>query len=143
MKTALLNADKIRLDGRKLDELRPVKIEVGVIKNADGSALIEFGKNKIMAAVYGPKEVHPKHLTKPDRAIVKCRYHMTPFSTDTRKNPSFSRREIEISKVIKLNGELDVGISFTDECDSCGLRAKYRVYGALRRRRLQVVQANP
>ena len=54
-----------------------------------------------MAAVYGPKEVHPKHLTKPDRAIVKCRYHMTPFSTDTRKNPSFSRREIEISKVIR------------------------------------------
>ncbi|MCZ6647882.1 MAG: exosome complex exonuclease Rrp41 [Thaumarchaeota archaeon] len=101
MKTALLNADKIRLDGRKLDELRPVKIEVGVIKNADGSARIEFGKNKIMAAVYGPKEVHPKHLTKPDRAIVKCRYHMTPFSTDTRKNPSFSRREIEISKVIR------------------------------------------
>ncbi len=101
MTTTLLNADKIRLDGRKLDELRPVKIDVGVIKNADGSALIEFGKNKIIAAVYGPKEVHPRHLTKPDRAIVKCRYHMTPFSTDTRKNPSFSRREIEISKVIR------------------------------------------
>ncbi|MFQ6134898.1 MAG: exosome complex exonuclease Rrp41, partial [Nitrososphaerales archaeon] len=68
---------------------------------ADGSAYIEFGKNKIMAAVYGPKDVHPKHMTVPDRAILRCRYHMTPFSTDTRKNPAPSRREIEISKVIR------------------------------------------
>lgn len=99
--TTLLTKDKVRHDGRALDEMRPVSIDVGVIKNADGSALIQFGKNKIVAAVYGPKEVHPKHMTIPDRAVVKCRYHMAPFSTDTRKNPSFSRREIEISKVIK------------------------------------------
>ena len=36
-----------------------------------------------------------------DRAIIKCRYHMMPFSTDTRKSPNLSRREIEISKVIR------------------------------------------
>ena len=73
----------------------------GIIKNADGSAIIEFGKNKIIAAVFGPKEVHPKHMMRNDQAIIKCRYHMMQFSTDTRKNPSLSRREIEISKVIR------------------------------------------
>ena len=76
-------------------------MEVGTLKNADGSAYIEFGKNKIMAAVYGPKEVHPKHEVLPDRALVRARYHMAPFSVDERKNPAPSRREIEISKVIR------------------------------------------
>lgn len=99
--SSLINSEGLRHDGRKLDELRPVKIEVGVLKNADGSSYIQFGKNKIMVAVYGPKEVHPKHSALPDRSLLRCRYHMSPFSTDERKNPAPSRREIEISKVIR------------------------------------------
>ncbi len=98
---ALINEQGLRIDGRKLDELRPIKIEVGILKNADGSAYIEFGKNKIMAAVYGPKEVHPKHSALPDKSVLRCRYHMSPFSTEERKNPAPSRREIEISKVMR------------------------------------------
>jgi len=100
-KRKLIDENGIRLDGRKWNELRPIKMEVGTLKNADGSAYIEFGKNKIMAAVYGPKEVHPKHEVLPDRALVRARYHMAPFSVDERKNPAPSRREIEISKVIR------------------------------------------
>jgi len=96
----LIDKNGIRADGRKLDELRPIKIEAGVIRNADGSAYIEQGKNKILAGVYGPKEVHPKHLTLLDRALLRCRYHMAPFSVDERKSPAPSRREQEISKVI-------------------------------------------
>ena len=99
--TRLINELGLRLVGRRHDDLRPIKIEVGVLKNADGSAFIQFGKNKIMAAVYGPKEVHPKHSALPDRSVLRCRYHMSPFSTDERKNPAPSRREIEISKVIR------------------------------------------
>ena len=76
-------------------------MEVGVLNNADGSAYIEQGKNKILAAVYGPREVHPRHLTLPDRASLRCRYHMAPFSVDERKSPAPSRREVELSKVIQ------------------------------------------
>jgi exosome complex component RRP41 len=97
----LIDKKGLRLDGRKLDELRPVKLEVGVISNADGSAYIEHGKNKILAGVYGPREVHPKHLALPDRTVLKCRYHMAPFSVQERKSPAPSRREIELSKVIR------------------------------------------
>ena len=97
----LIDKNDVRLDGRKLNELRPVKIEVGVLGNADGSAYIEQGKNKILAAVYGPKEVHPRHLAQPDRAVLRCRYHMAPFSVDERKSPAPSRREVELSKVIR------------------------------------------
>ncbi|HEY1248192.1 MAG TPA: exosome complex exonuclease Rrp41 [Nitrososphaera sp.] len=97
----LIDEKGIRTDGRTADELRDIKIQVGVVKNADGSAYIEFGNNKIMVAVYGPREVHPKHMALPDRCVLRCRYHMSPFSTDTRKNPAPSRREVEISKVIR------------------------------------------
>lgn len=90
-----------RTNGRAIDELRNVSIKAGIINNADGSAMIEFGKNKIVAAVFGPKEVHPKHMMNMDKAVIKCRYHMMSFSTDTRKRPNISRREIEISKVIR------------------------------------------
>ena len=100
-KKKLIDDKGRRLDGRKWDELRPISLQVGLMKNADGSAYIEWGKNKIMAAVYGPKEVHPKHQVLPDRALLRCRYHMAPFSVDERKNPAPSRREIEISKVIR------------------------------------------
>jgi len=100
-KRKLIGDDGLRQDGRTWDQLRPIKMEVGLLKNADGSAYIEWGKNKIMAAVYGPKEVHPKHQVLPDRALVRTRYHMAPFSVDERKNPAPSRREIEISKVTR------------------------------------------
>jgi exosome complex component RRP41 len=97
----LIDKKGLRLDGRKADELRPLKIEVGVLSNADGSAYIEHGKNKILAAVFGPKEMHPKHLSLPDRMVLRCRYHMAPFSVQERKSPAPSRREVELSKVIR------------------------------------------
>jgi exosome complex component RRP41 len=100
-KIKLIDENGIRTDGRRADELRPIKIDVGTLENANGSAYIEQGKCKILAAVYGPHEAHPRHLTQPDRAILRCRYHMAPFSVPERKSPAPSRREIELSKVIR------------------------------------------
>ena len=97
----LIDDKGLRVDGRTLDQLRPLKLEVGILDKADGSAYIEHGRNKILAAVYGPREAHPKHIALADRAVVRCRYHMAPFSTDERKSPAPSRREQELSKVIR------------------------------------------
>lgn len=97
----LIDGKGLRVDGRGLYELRPIKMEVGVLDKANGSAYIEHGKNKILAAVYGPREAHPKHIALADRAVVRCRYHMAPFSVDERKSPAPSRRELELSKVIR------------------------------------------
>ncbi|MHC1586317.1 MAG: exosome complex exonuclease Rrp41 [Candidatus Hecatellaceae archaeon] len=101
VKRKLIDENGLRVDGRRPDELRPIRMEVGLLANADGSAYIEQGKSKIIVAVYGPREVHPKHLGLPDRAIIRCRYHMAPFSTAERKSPAPSRREIELSKIIR------------------------------------------
>jgi exosome complex component RRP41 len=99
--TRLIDDNGLRVDGRRVDELRPLKIEVGILDKADGSAYVEHGRNKILAGVYGPREAHPKHIALADRAVIKCRYHMAPFSTDERKSPAPSRRELELSKVIR------------------------------------------
>ncbi len=101
-KSVTLIKKGVRIDQRQINELRPIEIEVGVLDKANGSAYLVWGENKILAAVYGPREVHPRHLAKPDRAFVRCRYHMAPFSTDERKHPAPSRREVELSKVIRM-----------------------------------------
>ena len=108
----LIDKKGLRLDGRKPDELRPIKIEVGALSNADGSAYIEQGKNKILAAVYGPREVHPKHLALQDRMVSRCRYHMAPFSVQERKSPAPSRREVELSKVIRESLEPSIFLEY-------------------------------
>ena len=89
-----------RLDGRKLDELRKIKIEAGVLHRAEGSCYLEWGGNKVIAAVYGPREAIPRHTQNPLRAIVNARYNMAAFSVEDRKRPGPDRRSREISKVI-------------------------------------------
>jgi exosome complex component RRP41 len=91
--------DGLRLDGRGADQIRPIKIEVGVLSRADGSCYIEMGGNKVIAAVYGPREVHPRHLQEVTRAIVRYRYNMASFSVEERKRPGPDRRSYELSKV--------------------------------------------
>ncbi len=92
-----------RLDGRDLIELRtPIKLTAGVVKNADGSAYLEWGNNRVIAAVYGPTEAKPKHTADPTKAVIKCRYEMAPFSglsDHGRTGPN--RRATEISKVTR------------------------------------------
>jgi len=88
-----------RSDGRKLDELRPIKAKVGIIPNADGSAMFTAGKTVAIAAVYGPKHLHPAHMQKPDRGIIRCEYNMLPFSVSEIARPGPSRWSKEISKV--------------------------------------------
>jgi exosome complex component RRP41 len=97
----LIDKDGKRIDGRALDELRPFKCEIGVLANAHGSAYVEHGKNKIYAGVYGPREVHPRHLARPDRGILRVYYRMSTFSVHERKSPAPNRREREISKIIE------------------------------------------
>ncbi|GBF08672.1 exosome complex component Rrp41 [Aeropyrum pernix] len=93
--------DGRRHDGRLPEDLRPVRMQVGILHNADGSALVEFGRTRVLAAVYGPREPHQRFYVLPDRAALRVRYHMAPFSTDERKSPAPSRREIELSKVVR------------------------------------------
>jgi len=95
----LIDANGLRLDGRRPDELRPIMIKADALKRADGSAYLEWGGNKVLAAVYGPRECHPRHRQNPMKAVVQCKYNMASFSVSDRKRPGPDRRSHEISKI--------------------------------------------
>src|SRR3989338_7005163 len=89
-----------RFDGRKFDELREMEAKVGIVKRADGSAMFRIGKTWAIAAVYGPKELHPSFLRNPRGALLRCNYNMMSFSgSGERVKPGPSRRSKEISLV--------------------------------------------
>ncbi len=93
--------DGIRYDGRKVDELRPMEAKVGVLKNADGSAMFKLGNTVAVAGVYGPRKVYPKHQEEAERAILRTKYNMAPFATSERNRPGTNRRSTEISMVTR------------------------------------------
>lgn len=96
----LIDNNGKRLDGRSVEDIRKIKIEAGVLHRADGSCYLEWGGNKVLAAIYGPREAIPRHTQNPLRAIVNARYNMAAFSVEDRKRPGPDRRSREISKVI-------------------------------------------
>lgn len=94
-----------RLDGRGPKDLRPVKMDVGVVDRADGSAQVSFGSTEAIVSVYGPRKLFPRFLQKSNTGILRCKYNMAPFSVGDRKRPGTNRRGIEISKVTRLSLE--------------------------------------
>lgn len=96
----LVNEEGLRIDGRRTDEKRNIKVEAGVLKNADGSCYLEIGKNKVLCAVYGPRECRMRHLQDPTKAIITVKYNMETYSVSDRKRPGTDRRSVEISKLI-------------------------------------------
>ncbi|MBS3067038.1 exosome complex exonuclease Rrp41 [Candidatus Pacearchaeota archaeon] len=88
-----------RFDGRKFDETRKITAKVGVVPNADGSAMFAFGDTVAIAAVYGPKQLHPQHMQNPEKGIMRVNYQMMSFSVSERIRPGPSKRSTEISKI--------------------------------------------
>ncbi|MFT7616032.1 MAG: exosome complex component RRP41 [Candidatus Woesearchaeota archaeon] len=95
-------AYKKRFDGRGMKDLRPMSAKAGVIKEADGSAMFTIGKTTAYAAVYGPRELHPKFMQNPKTGILRVSYNMMPFSgMGDRVRPGQNRRSKELSMVIQ------------------------------------------
>ncbi|HKL24246.1 MAG TPA: exosome complex exonuclease Rrp41, partial [Candidatus Nanoarchaeia archaeon] len=72
-----------------------------IIPNADGSAKYKSGDTIAVAAVYGPKKMHPQHQQDPEKGVLRCTYNMNSFSVDDRIRPAPSRRSKEISQIVE------------------------------------------
>ncbi|KYN04813.1 PREDICTED: exosome complex component RRP41 [Cyphomyrmex costatus] len=70
----------LRVDGRRALELRQIRIRMGVFGQADGSAYIEHGNTKVLAAVYGPRQSRSSASRNSTKAIINCQYSMAVFS---------------------------------------------------------------
>ncbi|KAL8608958.1 Exosome complex component RRP41 [Nucella lapillus] len=95
----LLSDQNFRVDGRRPHELRKISCRLGVFRQADGSAYIEQGNTKVLAAVYGPHEVRRgRGRALHDRAVVNCQFSMATFSTGERKRrPRGDRKSTEMT----------------------------------------------
>ena len=90
-----------RIDGRANDGLRPVSIEIGAQKYAEGSALISMGDTRVLCAVSVEDRV-PPFLRGTDRGWVTAEYSMLPRSTltRTRRETTPRGRTQEIQRLI-------------------------------------------
>ncbi len=116
-----------RVDGRVNDELRPVSISLGYQAFAEGSALIELGRTRVLCAVSVEEKV-PNFLKGEGSGWVTAEYAMLPRSTLTRTPRSISLertvgRNQEIQRLIgrSLRAVTDLATlgerTFTVDCD--------------------------
>ena len=78
-----MSQDPVRVDGRGPRDLRPIKVEMGYLEWAEGSALLEMGKTRVLvAASFDPKV--PKFLHGSGTGWVTAEYAMLPRATAVR-----------------------------------------------------------
>lgn len=94
----------MRPSGRTVDQLRPVTLETGVSKHAEGSCLARFGDTHVLCTASVENSV-PPWLRNSGRGWVTAEYGMLPRSTNTRTNREAARgkqtgRTQEIQRLI-------------------------------------------
>jgi ribonuclease PH len=83
----------MRTDGRKLAQLRPIKITPSYIKTADGSVLIEMGDTKVICTAKLEERV-PPFLRNSGKGWITAEYGMLPASSATRIGRESSRGKV-------------------------------------------------
>ncbi|KND01023.1 uncharacterized protein SPPG_04117 [Spizellomyces punctatus DAOM BR117] len=102
----IISPEGLRVDGRRPLELRRVNSRTAVLSQADGSAYIEQGNTKCLAAVYGPREPTKRAALLHDRALINVEYSVASFSSGERKQKlRRDRRLMEIASTIKRTFE--------------------------------------
>ena len=94
----------MRIDGRKINDLREIKITRNYTKYAEGSVLIEFGDTKVLCTASVDEDV-PPFLKNGTSGWVTAEYAMLPRATHTRNkrdavNGKVNARAQEISRLI-------------------------------------------
>jgi len=94
----------MRIDGRKYDQIRPIKITRDYTKYAEGSVLIETGDTKIICTASIEDKV-PPFLKGKGEGWITCEYNMLPRATQFRKIRDITKgkidgRTMEIQRII-------------------------------------------
>jgi ribonuclease PH len=116
-----------RLNGRAAGELRPVRIQRGFTKHAEGAVLVEFGDTRVLCTASVEERV-PPFLKDSGRGWVTAEYGMLPRATNTRGEREAARgkqsgRTQEIQRLIgrSLRAVVDTAVlgqrSIQIDCD--------------------------
>ncbi|RKP15343.1 ribosomal protein S5 domain 2-type protein [Piptocephalis cylindrospora] len=102
----LISPEGLRLDGRRANELRRHTAKLGPLSQADGSAFLQHGHTKALAAVYGPREPRHRAHAMHDRAYLNIEFNIAPFATGERKKRNKSdKRLLEMAHFVKQTFE--------------------------------------
>ncbi len=88
----------IRMDGRKLDEYRPVSVEVGCLKNGEGSARVTCGDTQVLAGV--KLSIGTPYADRPESGVFIVNAELLPLSNPEFESGPPSIDSIELSRVI-------------------------------------------
>ena len=112
----------MRPDGRRPDELRPITIETGYLKDPEGSALIRAGQTWVLCTASIEERV-PPWMKDSGKGWVTAEYAMLPRATTTRSGRGSNGRAKEIERLIgrSLRAAIDLGAlgqrAITIDCD--------------------------
>ncbi len=87
-----------RIDGRRLDEIRDIKIEIGYIEKADGSALVSLGDTKVLTGV--KLEVGTPYLDSPDEGVLMVNAEFVPIASPFFEPGPPDENAYELARVI-------------------------------------------
>jgi ribonuclease PH len=127
MTTTTMTTTVRRVDGRAADALRPVTIEAGAMKYAEGSALIRVGDTHVLVSASVEPRV-PPFLIGSGKGWMTAEYAMLPRATSTRSQREVTKgrqsgRSAEIQRLIgrSLRATVDLGAlgerTLTLDCD--------------------------
>merc|ERR1719491_2534836 len=69
----------LRRTDRRNDQVREMRFEYDIIPEASGSVFAQFGKSKVVAAIYGPKQSR-NVSTFSNEGRFSCHFHFAPFA---------------------------------------------------------------
>jgi exosome complex component RRP42 len=87
-----------RFDNRKLDEFRDLKIETGISKNAEGSAMVKLGKTEVVVGV--KMNVSEPYPDSPDKGNLMVTAELLPLSSPRFENGPPRFPAIELGRII-------------------------------------------
>ena len=116
----MIKKDK-RIDGRKLEEFREIKLETGVSKNAEGSAKVTVGNTTVIAGVkIGLAEPYPDS---PDKGVLTTSAEFMPMAAPEFESGPPKEVEVEMSRVVDRGIRESKYIDFEKLCIKKGSKS--------------------
>jgi len=89
-----------RTNGRRNEETRPCHLRTQAVPNAAGSAYVEQGRTKIVAAVYGPRQAGPGQQALSE-GVVTVNLQFTPFCSRSTTREENAKRALFYNSVLQ------------------------------------------
>ena len=90
--------DGKRVDDRKFDEYRPIKIETGIISKAEGSARVKIGNTQVVAGI--KMDIGEPYSDSPDKGVMITAAELIPLASPDFESGPPRENAIELARVV-------------------------------------------